>query len=273
MSFLSRLFGKKPEISENSEEKLPENINEEVVVEEYFYVHEQPKVSKKEDDMLVVEEPNSDTIVDSTGGTGLLSYKDPGPEGKVRTVTPEEAAQICKGNIPDGIVVPGVTIRSGGQVPDFSQRARVPTNQPKNPKLQPVQTPNQNQPQKESAHYYPPTEVVMVEGAYHLYVDLPGVKKESLNIVFDDSTLVISGERESSVEILKKSLKKPHQKKDPILQAKSTIAKELLQRFEFKYPFKKRIEESEMQATLDHGILHITLPHRFKGEQINVPIM
>ena len=42
------------------------------------------------------------------------------------------------------------------------------------------------------------------EFAYHVEVDLPGVKKEDINIQIEDNTLVISGERKVKEEINEK---------------------------------------------------------------------
>ena len=42
------------------------------------------------------------------------------------------------------------------------------------------------------------------EFAYHVEVDLPGVKKEDINIQIEDNTLVISGERKVKEEIKEK---------------------------------------------------------------------
>lgn len=39
------------------------------------------------------------------------------------------------------------------------------------------------------------------EFAYHVEVDLPGVKKEDINVQVEDSTLVVSGERKVKEEI------------------------------------------------------------------------
>lgn len=39
------------------------------------------------------------------------------------------------------------------------------------------------------------------ESAYHVEVDLPGVKKEDINVQIEDNTLVISGERKVKEEI------------------------------------------------------------------------
>ena len=39
------------------------------------------------------------------------------------------------------------------------------------------------------------------EYAYHIEVDLPGIKKEEINIQVEDSTLVISGERKMKEEM------------------------------------------------------------------------
>ena len=121
--------------------------------------------------------------------------------------------------------------------------------------------------------YLPSSEIAMIEGAYHVYIDLPGVAKDSLKVSFNAGTLNISGERTSSVEALRKEIKGPRGRKDPILTEHITVPPFLHGKFDFKYPFQRLIDESKLEANLENGILHVKLPHRIKGEEVSIPIM
>jgi len=286
MKFFTWLFGKKeePDLSnleideknDYGEEKKNKFNTEESDSEESFYIHKEPKPVKEEIDVMVmsVEKPDQNSQ--------QATYMN--EKGEEVFVSP---AQLNR-NVPDGLNIPGVGTFKGNQqrkprqpnpqnvnnqVPIQNQNTVsniAPSMQQKPPK-QPTTTP-QPKTQQNTA-YYPPTEVAMVEGAYHLYVDMAGVDKENISIVFDNDVLVISGTRQSSIEILKKSLKKPKVRKNPILQSNVTVPKALLGKFEFRYPFRRRIDEPAMQAKLENGLLQVVLPHRIKGDQVSVPIM
>ena len=139
-------------------------------------------------------------------------------------------------------------------VPGYQQPQQVPVNQG-------------------SGQYLPPSEIAMIEGAYHVYVDLPGVNKDTLKVSFNAGTLVISGERIGSIENLRKDMKGPRGRKDPILTEHNTVPPFIVGKFEFRYPFQRLIDESKLEANLTDGVLHVKLPHRVKGEEVSIPIM
>ncbi len=63
---------------------------------------------------------------------------------------------------------------------------------------------NEYTPQKESsftADFSPAINTREGEAAYHVEVDLPGMKKEDIDISVEDNTLIISGERKVKEEI------------------------------------------------------------------------
>jgi HSP20 family molecular chaperone IbpA len=135
------------------------------------------------------------------------------------------------------------------------------------------QPPQQVHVNQSAGQYLPPSEIAMVEGAYHVYVDLPGVSKESLNVSFNAGTLNVTGERAGSITALRKEIKGPRGRKDPILTEHNTIPPFLVGKFEFKYPFQRLIDESKLEANMVDGVLHVMLPHRVKGEEVSIPIM
>ncbi len=146
--------------------------------------------------------------------------------------------------------------------------------QPQQPQYtQPQYTQPQPVPVQSNTTHSPFTEIAMTEDEYHIYIDLPGVNKDSLNTSFNAGILSISGNRVSNIEKLRKEKKGTRRKKEPILNEHITVPSFLINKFKFDYPFQKSVDESKITAKLEDGILHITLPHRVKGEEVSIPIM
>ena len=115
--------------------------------------------------------------------------------------------------------------------------------------------------------------MILVEGAYHVFIDLPGVPKENLRVAFNAGSLAVSGAREPANEILLRKLKRPRSKKDLVKQHNSTIPPYMMGEFQFSYPFQKMVDTSAIEAQFDNGVLHIVLPHLEKGADVSIPIM
>jgi HSP20 family molecular chaperone IbpA len=261
------------------EEKKNKLGEEEVILDEIFYIHDSP-VSVEEDNMPSrIEEPDN-------VNTSQFEVIDQAT-GKKTVVNAEQASRMM-GSAPAGIVVPGLgAFGPKGQKP---QQAR-PTQQPVQQQVQQqVQQPVQQQVQQVQQQvqqpisvqvnqstqvFYPPTEMAMVEDEYHIFLDLAGVKKNKVNIKFSNGSLYISGKRESNIELLRKSIRKKtrNNRKDPILTESSTVPESFMDEFEYKFPFKKMIDETNINAVFEDGILHITLPHRVKGDEVSIAIM
>lgn len=115
---------------------------------------------------------------------------------------------------------------------------------------------------------YPIYEQYTVDNEYHLEIDLPGIDEGSLTMEYADSILVVGGYRESAVDKLKRGKSK---KTDmTVSDSTSLIQPHLLGKFAFEFPFKKLIDESAILAEYNGGVLHITLPHRVKGDKISI---
>lgn len=115
---------------------------------------------------------------------------------------------------------------------------------------------------------YPIYEQYTVDNEYHLEIDLPGIDEGSLTMEYADSILVVGGYRESAVDKLKRGKSK---KTDmTVSDSTSLIPPHLLGKFAFEFPFKKLIDESAILAEYNGGVLHITLPHRVKGDKISI---
>jgi len=280
------------------------DVIEEEVHEPIFYVHENPEpVIYGEVIMpMKIEEPDSAT-------PGQLLVED--GQGGQRPLTPQEIAVLQK-RVPDGINVPGY-VKPGqprqqkhpGQQPQQPQQRKVAPNAQPQPIIHPPQQqhyyqqqytnppqqpypqqpypqqpymqqpyPQQPIPIQEPPKLVPPTEMALVDGAYHIFVDLAGVDKSTLNMVYEDGVVRITGNRESAIETLKKQLKpkKAGRLKNPILRSSCTVPNFLLGKFTYEYTIQKVIDDSAITAEYINGVLHVTLPHRTKGDKVNISL-
>lgn len=252
---------------------------EKEIFEPIFYQHTEPDpVYYGDINMpMTVEQPDS-----QVGGQQILVEDGNGGE---RPLTQAEAMGLMNSGVPDGINVPGY-IQPGSRPPQAPQRIQQPQQaqrpqQAQQRPQQPQQAPQQDQQnqkvqqrqeQTKPEDLVPPTEMAMVDGEYHVFVDLPGVSKEDLKILYDNGTLTIEGRRETSVDNLKKELKSAKLRKN-IKEATSTVPNFLMGKFSYKYYFKRLVDETNISAKYTDGILHVTLPHRSKGEQIQIALM
>ena len=131
--------------------------------------------------------------------------------------------------------------------------------QPQYAQTQTFQQPAPTQPPKKP---YPAHEIYVLNNAYHIQVDLPGIDETSMNIEVIDSNLIISGHRDLSA-LKSRSI-------GDITDAVSTIPQFLVGDFSFSFSFKKMIDESNVSAEYNSGVLHVTLPHRIKGDKVTI---
>lgn len=286
MKLLKWLFGKGEETEDSSNllideknsyaEEKKNKLTTDHYIEEQFYVHEKPDPPARNENM-------SDTIKTDMNNA---AYIEDG-QGNFVQVNPNSLGQT-----PAGVNIPGIG-HVGGNQPQRrpqprpqqrpQQNMQQPTQQrpmqqpaPQHPvqQQQPVhQVPVQQVPVQQAVQQFPYVQMATVADAYHLFMDLPGVKKSSLSIQFHDGSIVVSGKRECNIDALKKDLKGPKRtRKTPILKKVETVPKFLMNTFSFAYPFEKMIDESAITATLEDGILHVTLPHRAKGEAVSVSL-
>lgn len=83
------------------------------------------------------------------------------------------------------------------------------------------------------------------EYAYHIEVDLPGIKKEDVDIKIEDNTLVVSGERKVKNEI----------KEDEYYKIESTFGK-----FSRSFSIPEEVDFENIHAESKDGVLEIVLP-------------
>ncbi len=90
------------------------------------------------------------------------------------------------------------------------------------------------------------------DDAYYIEVDLPGVKKEDININVEDNTLTISGERK---------IEKEH-KEDNFYKVESVYGK-----FERSFTLPEDVDTDKIEAKSEDGVLEIKIPKVAKVEK------
>ena len=108
----------------------------------------------------------------------------------------------------------------------------------------------------------PAYEMIEVNGVYHLYIDLPGVKKSELKMNFSGGSLYVSGHRELMCEKYRpKGKGKGNKGKKPQYEALIGVGRHLLGDFSFPFYFPKPVDTSpdSFKANLADGILHIEM--------------
>jgi len=90
------------------------------------------------------------------------------------------------------------------------------------------------------------------DDAYYIEVELPGVKKEDINIDVNEDTLTISGERK---------IKEEH-KDDTFYKVESVYGK-----FERSFSLPEDVDTDKIEATSKNGVLEIKIPKVQKVEK------
>ena len=112
---------------------------------------------------------------------------------------------------------------------------------------------------------FPNYEMIQVNDTYHLYVDLPGVKKEDLRMNFSGGSLYVSGHRELMCEKYRpkagKGKSKGNKGKKPVYEALIGVGRHLLGDFNFPFYFPNPVDTSpkSFKAAITDGILHIEM--------------
>ncbi len=83
------------------------------------------------------------------------------------------------------------------------------------------------------------------EKAYYIEVDLPGVKKEDINVEVKDNILVISGERKFKKEEEDKGYKR---------------VESFFGKFERRFTLPADADPERIEAKVEDGVLYITIP-------------
>ncbi len=91
------------------------------------------------------------------------------------------------------------------------------------------------------------------ENAYYMEVDLPGVKKDDINVEIKDNIVTISGERK---------FKKEEKEKDYV-RTESFFGK-----FERSFTLPNDGDAQKIEAKVENGVLHLTIPKSKEKEGV-----
>lgn len=83
------------------------------------------------------------------------------------------------------------------------------------------------------------------EHAYHVEVDLPGVKKEDIHVDVKDGVMTISGERKTKEEV----------KEEDYYRVESSYGK-----FERSFSLPENVDEENIHAESQDGVLEVIIP-------------
>lgn len=93
--------------------------------------------------------------------------------------------------------------------------------------------------------FHPLVDVVESAEAYSLSVDLPGVKREDVKVDLKQNILTISGERKREGETSNDGMR---------------AYERIYGRFERSFTLPQVVDVSRVEAKLEDGVLHVTLP-------------
>jgi len=114
-----------------------------------------------------------------------------------------------------------------------------------------------NQPANEVKAFTPAVNEKIDEKGYHLEIDLPGVKKENIDISVNDGILTISGERK---------LEKTEEKEN------YTKIESFFGRFERSFKLPADADLENIEAKYENGVLKIFIPRKQKPEGKKIEI-
>lgn len=89
------------------------------------------------------------------------------------------------------------------------------------------------------------------ENAYHVEVDLPGVKKDDINVDVKDNIVTISGERKTKKEV----------KEEEYYKVESSYGK-----FERSFTLPENVDVENIHAESQDGVLEVVIPKLSKAE-------
>jgi HSP20 family protein len=116
---------------------------------------------------------------------------------------------------------------------------------------------NTNRPVQKVESFTPAVNEKVDENGYHLEIDLPGVKKENIEISVNDGILTISGERK---------LERKEEKEN------YTRIESFFGRFERSFKLPADADADAIEAKYEDGVLRLYIPRRQKPEGKKIEI-
>ena len=92
--------------------------------------------------------------------------------------------------------------------------------------------------------YRPATDIVETEGELLLYMDMPGVDKDQINVKLEKNVLVIDGQINSN----------------PYADLKALYTEYNIGHFTRRFELSNEIDQANIGATVNEGVLKLTLP-------------
>jgi HSP20 family molecular chaperone IbpA len=147
------------------------------------------------------------------------------------------------------------------------------------PQGHPGQQPQQQQPAQGRVHRNNdnvlPWEIARTKEAYYLFVVIPGADPDEIVAGYSaaEGLLQITAKCESKVEALRRELKMPGSKKDPIEEVSSVgMPKHFTGTVVFTYKFKKSIDGDRVVISYENGIVRAMCPVLGNGQTIKIGI-
>jgi HSP20 family protein len=103
---------------------------------------------------------------------------------------------------------------------------------------------NNQEPTVPGKRYVPATDIVETEGELLIYMDMPGVEKDQVNVKLEKNVLVIDGEISSN----------------PYADLKPLYTEYNIGNFTRRFELSNEIDQSKIGAAIDDGVLMLTLP-------------
>ena len=103
----------------------------------------------------------------------------------------------------------------------------------------------------------PRAEVAEDKEAYHVSLEIPGIKKEELKIAVNQGVLSITGERKN-------------ERKEELKHVVSSVIS--YGRFERQFTLPDYIEAENIKAEIEHGVLKVTIPKSEKAQPKEIAI-
>ena len=92
--------------------------------------------------------------------------------------------------------------------------------------------------------YIPATDIVETEGELLLYMDMPGVEKDQIKVKLEKNVLVVDGQISSN----------------PYAELKPLYTEYNIGHFTRRFELSNEIDQTGIGATIDEGVLKLTLP-------------
>lgn len=110
-----------------------------------------------------------------------------------------------------------------------------------------------------AAYGEPYYEMIVANGKYHFYMDLPGVKKEDVAISYVNMYLVITGVRHLHSDSMAPKVKgRGNKGNKPEFEAQVTIPP-FVEKFNYQFEFPRPVDHDSFKTELEEGVLRVTM--------------